>query len=114
MADPNASTLASDYMTVAVTIPAAASALGTLALSALTAAGYAKPAEILQVTVLPYQSGVATDRSAILFGGSADQLGYLPAGSERTFPVRGNTVYVKRFAAPDVSAVLEIFVRKQE
>jgi hypothetical protein len=114
MTDPSETTLAGDYVTISVTIGSTASALATLASSALATAGYSKTSEILQVTILGYQSASASERAAILYGGADDQLGYLPAGDERVFPVRGNRVYVKRAGGSDVPAVLEVFLRKQQ
>lgn len=113
MPDPSEVTLAGDYVTISVTIGASAQTLADLAESAISALGYTKT-EILQVAVLATQPSVTTDREAILFGGSDAQVGYLPAGDERVWPVRGNRVYVKRAGGADVSAVLEVFLRKQK
>ena len=113
MSSPSEATLAGDYVTISVTIASTASALATLASTGLVAAGYSKTSEILQVAILGYQSASASERAAVLYGGSGDQLGYLPAGDERVFPVRGERVYVKRFGGSDVPAVLEVFLRKQ-
>lgn len=112
MGDPNEATLAGDYATVNVTIGATATSLYALAASALGALGYSTPSEVLQIALLG-QASAGTDRAAVLFGSQTTQIGYLPAGAERVFPVRGDRVYVKRFGAADFQAVLEIFLRKQ-
>ena len=112
MTDPSTATLAGDYVTVSVTIGSTAEALGSLAAAALSVAGYAYSSEILQVVILAYQSASSSQRAALLFGGADDQLGYLPAGEERVFPVRGSRVYVKRAGGSDVPAVLEVFLKK--
>lgn len=112
MTDPNGSTLAGDYVTISVTIGSTAQTLGELVESDLTALGYTK-SKILQMSVLGTQSAISTERAAILFGGSTGQFGYLPAGEERIFPIRGDRVYVKRAGASDVPAVVEVYLRQQ-
>lgn len=113
MPDPSEVTLAGDYVTISVTIGATAQSLAELAESAISALGYTRT-EILQVAILATQPSSATDRAAILFGGGDTQVGYLPAGDERVWPVRGQRVFVKRAGGSDVSAALEVFLRKQK
>jgi hypothetical protein len=112
MADPAQSTLAGDYVTIPVTITATAQSVYELTEPTLTTLGYAK-SKIMQTLILGTQSESATERSAILFGGSDGQYGYLAAGDERVFPVRGDRVYLKRAGGSDVSAVLEVYLRQQ-
>lgn len=111
MTDPAISNLAGDYVTISVTITNHAQSLLELVKAELDTLGLKGP-QVLQMSVLPNQPGVATDRSAILYGGAGAQLGYLPAGHERVFPVIMGEVYVKRVSAPNVSATIECFLRK--
>lgn len=112
MSNPSEATLAGDYATVTITVGASAASLIALATAGLAAIGYTKTSEILQVTILgTLASGVS--RADILFGGETAQNGFLITNAERVFPVRGSRVYVRRFGAVDVPAVLEIFLRKQ-
>lgn len=110
MTDPTTSTLAGDYVTISVTIGAVAESLADLVATQLESLGYHKP-RILQMSVLPNQPGVSTDRAAIYYGGADAQLGYLPAGDERVFPLVGGQIYVKRAGGSDVSATIECFLR---
>jgi hypothetical protein len=96
-------TTCGDITVVTVTIPAAATLLSTL-LGTLPA-GRTKE-NILECIVLGSVTA-GTSRGAFLFGGS-DALGYCPEGIEKLFPSHAAQVYLKRPAASDVTAQVEV------
>ena len=112
MSDFNATNLAGDIAYVAVTLTATPTPISTLVNSAIATLGGYGTSNILQVTILGTQSASATLRGAIIYGDSVSQPGYLSAGDEKTWPVRGKNVLLARAATPDVSAVLEVYLRK--
>lgn len=108
--NPNQSTLAGDIYVVPITITATAQSLSDLVITNIPT--YVK-SNIMQMSLLAKQPSSSTDRGAVLFGHSVDQIGYLSAGEERTWPVRGDRVFVKRAGASDVSAAVEVYLTKQ-
>lgn len=112
MPSAHETTLAGDYMVVGVSITDTAQSIAALVNTAIANKGYLR-SHILQTSILGTQSGVSTAREAVLFGDSTSQIGYLDSGVERIFPVRGDSVYVKRAGGTNVAAVIEVYLRKQ-
>ena len=92
-----------------MTIGATASRMGDL-VAAAASLNAGMVSRVLQITILATDSA-GVDRGAILFGGESSQDGYLPAGEERTFPIRAGGFYVKRFGGSDVTAIVDVYTR---
>ena len=103
MSEMNLSTVGSLITVVTITIPEAATDIKTLIGAAPAGKAHNK---LLQATVLG-QVTAGTARGAFLYGGTTC-LGYVADGVEKVLPVRGGTVYLKRPAASDVTAQVEL------